>query len=143
MAKDIDLRIRSPQKSVMFLWRSHNKANARLHGDASEDPQHLKVPFPTNQMCPKCYGASEADDWVEDEVYKFLIAFYGAENIVMDSELLVKADVPTVHMQDLESALQYSLRQEIAVNKLVNEEKMAALKEYVHVLAKVDITENS
>ena len=40
-------------------------------------------------------------------------------------------------MQDVESALTYAFRQEIAIHKSMNEEALGALKAYVLVLAKV------
>ncbi|XP_041368961.1 sulfhydryl oxidase 2-like isoform X2 [Gigantopelta aegis] len=41
-----------------------------------------------------------------------------------------------VHMQDLESALTYAFRQEIAIHKSMNQEALSALKTFVVVLAK-------
>ena len=44
-----------------------------------------------------------------------------------------------VSMQDLESALHYSFRQEIAICRVLDKEKLAALKSFVHVLVKVSL----
>lgn len=40
-------------------------------------------------------------------------------------------------MQDLESALHYSFRQEIAICKMIDGDKLDALKNFVTALAKV------
>ena len=42
-----------------------------------------------------------------------------------------------VHMQDLESALHYALRQEIAICKTIQGPKLDALHTFVSILAKV------
>ena len=52
----------SPQAAVLWLWQAHNKANARLSGDPTEDPRHPKVQFPGAELCPKCYAAPESAD---------------------------------------------------------------------------------
>ena len=46
-----------------------------------------------------------------------------------------------VHSQDVESALAYSLRQEIASYHTIEGEKLQALRDYVEVLAKVSTEE--
>lgn len=47
-----------------------------------------------------------------------------------------KANSSKVSMQDLESAIHYSLRQEVAIIKSIDETRLSALKEFVHVLGK-------
>lgn len=44
-----------------------------------------------------------------------------------------------VHMQDLESALTYCLRQEVAIHQDINGESLKALQHFVRILAKVSI----
>lgn len=84
MAATMDSDVTSPKEVVLWLWRSHNKVNKRLHGDASEDPMHPKVLFPPKSACPKCYntlGTQEAQ-FDEEAVLGYLLELYGADHIV-------------------------------------------------------------
>lgn len=49
---------------------------------------------------------------------------------------LGKSSSSGVHMQDLESALHYSLRQEVAICKTIGDEKLEDLRKFIRVLAK-------
>lgn len=67
---------------VMWLWKTHNTVNDRLSredeaGSFSFDPAFPKVIFPTPTLCPQCRNADGSFN--EDEVYKFLLEFYGTE----------------------------------------------------------------
>ena len=42
-------------------------------------------------------------------------------------------------MQDLESALSYSFRQEIAIHKSIDGDSLQALKDFIRVLTKVRV----
>jgi len=77
-AEDGLFNVTSAADSVLWLWRAHNKVNARLAGDATEDPAHPKLAFPTREQCPAC-----ATDGVYNDtaVLQFLRGFYGKENI--------------------------------------------------------------
>ncbi|XP_045191199.2 sulfhydryl oxidase 2-like isoform X2 [Mercenaria mercenaria] len=70
---------RTPEGAVMWLWRAHNMANKRLHGDQSEDPKHPKIQFPSKNLCPECRNG---DNWSNDKVLEFLLSFYARLNIV-------------------------------------------------------------
>ncbi|XP_053380728.1 sulfhydryl oxidase 2-like isoform X2 [Mercenaria mercenaria] len=70
---------RTPEGAVMWLWRAHNMANKRLHGDQSEDPKHPKIQFPSKKLCPECRNG---DNWSNDKVLEFLLSFYARLNIV-------------------------------------------------------------
>ncbi|XP_077986131.1 sulfhydryl oxidase 2-like [Glandiceps talaboti] len=83
MAATISASVKTPDEAVLWLWRSHNKANNRLHGDASEDPQHPKVQFPPKQLCPSCQEYTDTE-WLEDQVLKFLKEYYHVNNIRLD-----------------------------------------------------------
>lgn len=48
------------------------------------DPKFPKILWPPNQLCPSCYTSSSVKNssnkqinWNEDEVYKFLVKYYG------------------------------------------------------------------
>lgn len=79
MASKITPTDLQPHNAIMWLWRAHNKANARLHGDATEDPEHIKVQFPPKDLCLKCY---DGDNLNEANVFQFLLRFYGEKYIV-------------------------------------------------------------
>lgn len=75
---------------VMWLWRTHNKVNKRLHGDPTEDPLHPKMQFPTSTRCADCHLETPSDNykegqWSESEVLYYLETFYGEDNVVRDS----------------------------------------------------------
>ncbi|CAH1787524.1 unnamed protein product, partial [Owenia fusiformis] len=91
MAVTIEKEIHSLDDAVLWLWRSHNKANKRLHGDPSEDPVFPKIQFPSVKDCPHCRKStieqSDVPKWNdEEEILDFLEDFYSPEKIIMDVE---------------------------------------------------------
>lgn len=79
MASTMLSEVSTVEESVLWLWRAHNKVNKRLSGDLSEDPAHLKIIFPSREMCPLCYmsdNSSTYPKWREKEVLRFLVSFY-------------------------------------------------------------------
>lgn len=66
---------------VIWLWRSHNRANHHLRGDITEDPVHPKVQFPVAESCPVCHHGSS---WNETAVLHYLVEYYGAANVADD-----------------------------------------------------------
>ncbi|KAI6233294.1 Sulfhydryl oxidase [Aphelenchoides fujianensis] len=74
MAKETLSSVRTPEDTVLWLWRAHNKANQRLAGGASEDPHFPKQQFPPSVLCPKCRQPNGEFD--EAEVFKFLTEYY-------------------------------------------------------------------
>lgn len=84
MAASIDTEVTSPKELVLWLWRSHNKVNKRLHGDASEDPKHPKVPFPPKSACSACYRSQDGPDpqFDEEAVFTYLLKLYGSDQII-------------------------------------------------------------
>lgn len=66
--------VRTPEDTVLWLWRAHNRANKRLSGDASEDPHYPKQQFPPSSVCPKCRTTS--GEFEEAEVLRFLTEYY-------------------------------------------------------------------
>lgn len=72
----------------MWLWRAHNKVNERLNKEekalGTGDPRFPKIIWPPKQLCRSCYVSSSRKRrsnmkiyWNEDEVYKFLVRYYG------------------------------------------------------------------
>lgn len=70
---------KTPMKAVIWLWQAHNKANARLHGDVTEDPKHPKVQFPPNVLCPQCYVSGHL---AVNKTFEFLVSFYGKTGVI-------------------------------------------------------------
>lgn len=88
----IEELVHSPGSGVLFLWKSHNRANYFLAGDLTEDPLHPKVQFPTAEQCPLCHrpdvaGGSESV-FDEKEVLVFLQKMYTRRNLIPDSPRL-------------------------------------------------------
>lgn len=74
MARSISSNVTTPVDSVLWLWRAHNKVNARLAGDGSEDPGFPKVQFPVTSVCPECHHADGS--WNELKVLDYLVRMY-------------------------------------------------------------------
>uniref|UniRef100_A0A0K8S6Z9 Sulfhydryl oxidase n=4 Tax=Lygus hesperus TaxID=30085 RepID=A0A0K8S6Z9_LYGHE len=81
MAANMEKEVKSLKDSVLYLWAAHNKANKRLHGDATEDPHFPKVQFPTSKICKPCHKPDGAFD--EREVLNFLHHMYTHINTVV------------------------------------------------------------
>ncbi|KAI3453095.1 hypothetical protein Pfo_009758 [Paulownia fortunei] len=87
---------------VLWLWNAHNKVNERLMKEEASlgtaDPKFPKTIWPPRQLCPSCYlresrkddGNSQID-WDHDEVYRFLIGYYGETltTLYKDKELIL------------------------------------------------------
>jgi len=87
-AAHLDDMVLSDRDTVMFLWRSHNKANYFLRNDLTEDPQHQKVQFPDLSQCPSCHVTAPNGSVIfdDDAVFQFLQRMYSGTNIIRDSE---------------------------------------------------------
>ncbi|KAH6945856.1 hypothetical protein HPB50_010316 [Hyalomma asiaticum] len=79
MAKDLETEVHTTRDAVLWLWRAHNKVNARLAGDISEDPLHPKRPFPPPTLCSDCH---EGTRWNEQHSLNFLLRFYASDGLV-------------------------------------------------------------
>ncbi|KAF7808794.1 sulfhydryl oxidase 2-like isoform X1 [Senna tora] len=70
---------------ALWLWRTHNKVNERLMKEEASldtgDPKFPKMVWPPKQLCAFCYSGHDQKNnrikWNEDEVYKFLMNYYG------------------------------------------------------------------
>lgn len=76
--------ISTPDDSVLFLWRAHNTANRRLHGDLSEDPEYPKMQFPSIDLCWSCYNVT-AEAWNFDQVLLYLKTVYSPAKLIRDA----------------------------------------------------------
>ncbi|XP_054157272.1 uncharacterized protein LOC128955623 [Oppia nitens] len=99
MSTELESTLTYPNSSVLWLWRAHNRVNKRLHGDPSEDPKHPKQQYPTREDCAECYDPN--GQFVERNVFEFLLRHYSADNIVKDeSELKAELRADSVKSGD-------------------------------------------
>ncbi|KAJ1525244.1 hypothetical protein ONE63_010069 [Megalurothrips usitatus] len=70
--------VTSHEKSVLWLWEAHNKVNARLQGDATEDPAFPKIQFPSVDRCPGC---RDNMDWVKPKILQYLKSIYSHDSL--------------------------------------------------------------
>ncbi|KAF8399038.1 hypothetical protein HHK36_014904 [Tetracentron sinense] len=73
---------------ALWLWRTHNEVNERLMKEEASlrtgDPKFPKIIWPSKQLCPSCSLSRSREnngtsriDWDIDEVFKFLVGYYG------------------------------------------------------------------
>uniref|UniRef100_A0A7G3ACA2 Sulfhydryl oxidase n=1 Tax=Lutzomyia longipalpis TaxID=7200 RepID=A0A7G3ACA2_LUTLO len=80
--------VASQDNAILWLWSAHNEVNRRLAGDATEDPAHPKVQFPSAAECPQCRRGDNASHndgseipWDRTEVLFFLRRIHSVQNI--------------------------------------------------------------
>lgn len=68
MAKDRKLEeVKGSDEAILWLWRAHNKVNARL----KDDPySRQKIQYPSKESCPKC--RYEDGNWNVKQVLKYM-----------------------------------------------------------------------
>ncbi|KAB2090648.1 hypothetical protein ES319_A03G137000v1 [Gossypium barbadense] len=97
---------------ALWLWSAHNEVNERLMKEEASlktgDPKFPKIIWPPKQFCPSCHhsrgpkdkGGSQID-WKRDEVFKFLISYYGNTLVSLYKEKgLLVGDGTTVILED-------------------------------------------
>ncbi|KAK8526280.1 hypothetical protein V6N12_020758 [Hibiscus sabdariffa] len=73
---------------ALWLWSAHNQVNERLMKEEASlktgDPKFPKIIWPPKQLCSLCQHSrgpkdkeSSQIEWNQDEVFKFLISYYG------------------------------------------------------------------
>ena len=83
-------QVHNDNEAVLWLWRTHNDVNHRLHGDVTEDPHSPKMQFPIYNECTDCHVTETQSiyatpSWHENHVLEFLLSYYGADNVIRDS----------------------------------------------------------
>ncbi|KAJ2954451.1 hypothetical protein O0L34_g2727 [Tuta absoluta] len=81
--------VKDNDRAVLWLWVSHNEVNLRLAGDATEDPVHPKIQFPSVYQCPQCRHINGA--WKLPDVYNFLLSYYSSQRIIDDDQVEMSA----------------------------------------------------
>ncbi len=74
-ASKIPSQVKKPEDVVLWLWKSHNRANIFTPGD----PKFPKVQFPPPTLCPGCHRegkSGQESSWDEFRVLDFMIRFY-------------------------------------------------------------------
>ncbi|XP_006360419.1 sulfhydryl oxidase 2 isoform X1 [Solanum tuberosum] len=100
MCSSVSSPFKKARDFSLWLWSAHNQVNERLMKDEESpgtgDPEFPKVTWPPKQLCPSCYlnprktsDENSKIDWNENEVFKFLVSYYGKElvNLYKDKEL--------------------------------------------------------
>ncbi|KAL0380843.1 UNVERIFIED_CONTAM: Sulfhydryl oxidase 1 [Sesamum angustifolium] len=93
MCSSVSSPFKKARDFVLWLWEAHNKVNKRLVKEepslGTADPECPKIMWPPRQLCPSCYltGSGKNDgysriDWDQDEVYRFLIDYYGKSLVI-------------------------------------------------------------
>ncbi|XP_047307769.1 sulfhydryl oxidase 2-like isoform X2 [Impatiens glandulifera] len=86
MCSSVSTPFKTTRDFSLWLWSTHNKVNSRLmeveESLGTGDPKFPKTQWPTKQLCPSCYLSSsekknDGVQWNEDEVFKFLVNYYG------------------------------------------------------------------
>ncbi|VAH10930.1 sulfhydryl oxidase 1-like isoform X1 [Triticum dicoccoides] len=88
MCSSVSVPFKSARDLSLWLWSTHNKVNERLMKEEKDmgtgDPSFPKAIWPPKALCPSCYRSSSRTsdgtlqvDWNEDEVFPFLVNYYG------------------------------------------------------------------
>ncbi|XP_039040564.1 sulfhydryl oxidase 2-like isoform X2 [Hibiscus syriacus] len=113
--------VKSPFKTArdfaLWLWSAHNQVNERLMKEEASlktgDPKFPKIIWPPKQLCPSCQHSQGPKDkgsslieWNQDEVFKFLISYYGNTLVSFYKENGLRAEDETgVILDDSTSAI--------------------------------------
>lgn len=75
------------------------------------DPKFPKIIWPPKRLCPSCYfvrsqksGGDRQIDWDHDEVFRFLVNYYGKTLMYNDKELLDDAGRNKAVVEELETS---------------------------------------
>ncbi|KAM7484621.1 hypothetical protein LguiA_000630 [Lonicera macranthoides] len=87
MCSSVSTPFNKTRDFVLWLWTTHNKVNERLMKEEANvgtgDPKFPKTIWPPKQLCPACYQSHKKNDkngqveWDHDEVFKFVVSYYG------------------------------------------------------------------
>nr|XP_034176663.1 sulfhydryl oxidase 1 [Osmia lignaria] len=89
-AKNKMFDVSNDNESILWLWSAHNEVNARLAGDATEDPKHKKIQYPTVEHCLNC--KYENGTWNEENVLHYLKNKYSYKEINYHGSVDVRKD---------------------------------------------------
>lgn len=104
--------VRNGDDNILWLWKAHNEVNARLAGDETEDPEHKKIQYPSQDHCSECRYPNQT--WNEAQVLYYLkrkysyagINYYGSS----EKQSNVKNDSSKIRQERLASNKYISLK---------------------------------
>lgn len=96
------------QDFALWLWSAHNQVNERLKKEedsiGTTDPKFPKMLWPPKQLCPECHlltseksSDSNQISWDQDEVFKFLVTYYGKKLVSLYEEKYLLSNGGAVH----------------------------------------------
>lgn len=97
MCSSVSFPFKKARDFTLWLWTVHNKVNERLMEEETSlgtgDPEFPKAIWPPKHLCSSCYISPSKTrkenskiDWDEDEVFKFLVSYYGKELVALNKE---------------------------------------------------------
>ncbi|XP_019160195.1 PREDICTED: sulfhydryl oxidase 2-like isoform X1 [Ipomoea nil] len=101
MCSSVSSPLKTARDYVLWLWNAHNNVNDRLMKQEASlgtgDPKFPKIIWPPKHLCPSCYlrqskngDGNNKIKWDDNEVFKFLVSYYGKTlTLHKDKELLV------------------------------------------------------
>lgn len=95
-------QVRRPEDVYLYLWKAHNKVNARLHGRETEDPKFPKYQFPAKFLCVDCNAKGFLN---EDDTQPFLIDYYSRIRPFTNSTLIKSNWLDDFHFSSPHSVL--------------------------------------
>ncbi|XP_068641026.1 sulfhydryl oxidase 2 isoform X1 [Aristolochia californica] len=98
MCSSVSVPFNSTRDFTLWLWATHNEVNKRLMKEEADlgtgDPKFPKMIWPPKQLCSSCYLSSSKEtngsvgiDWDEDQVFKFLVSYYGKTLVSKSKDL--------------------------------------------------------
>ncbi|XP_046835947.1 sulfhydryl oxidase 1 [Vespa crabro] len=104
--------VQNGDDNILWLWKAHNEVNARLAGDETEDPEHKKIQYPSQDHCSECRYLNQT--WNEAQVLYYLkrkysyagINYYGSS----EKQSNVKNDGSKMRQERLASTKYISLK---------------------------------
>ncbi|CAN1297008.1 Sulfhydryl oxidase 1 [Linum perenne] len=107
MCSSVKTPFETSRDVTLWLWSAHNKVNERLMKEEATletgDPKFPKMIWPPKQLCPACHRStsrardgSNQVDWDMDEVYRFLVNYYGKTLVSLYNKKDVGIEVPSL-----------------------------------------------
>ncbi|XP_059316820.1 sulfhydryl oxidase 2-like isoform X2 [Lycium ferocissimum] len=97
MCSSVSSPFKKARDFALWLWSAHNKVNERLMKEEASlgtgDPEFPKAIWPPKHLCSSCYFSpskmskeNSKINWDEDEVFKFLVSYYGRKLVTLHKD---------------------------------------------------------
>ena len=93
------------EKIHLHISLVHNHVNHRLRYEASEDPKHPKVQFPSQYLCTNCHLKENRTEFDQTLTIDFILEYYSKENI--DTPLLTEKKGSSESVEPVISKIEY------------------------------------